>query len=153
MERVLYQGGSSNHAQRTFDVTDQPVILRWSGLDGEFELRVYLGVSASQCSYRDLDDTYPYTGLGNAGPCEEEPTPVTISGSGSMVLSDPGKYVVVPLNGAEPTEGLVVADSVTPAQAHLMLAARQVELLACANSAAANACPAVAPLGVTTSWN
>lgn len=153
MERVLYHGGSSSHAQRVFDVSDQPVIVRWSGLDGEFELRVYLGVSASRCSYTDLDNTYPYTGLGNAGACEEEPAPVVISGSGAMVLSDPGKYVIVPVTGNESTEGLVVADSVTAAQAHLLLAARQVELLACANSAAANACPVEPPLGVVTSWN
>ena len=153
MERVLYNGGSSSHAQRLFEVADQPVVLRWSGLDGEFELRVYLGVSASRCGYTDLDHSYPYTGLGGAGPCEEEPDPVVITGSGAMVLSDPGKYVIIPLNGAEPTVGLVVADTVTPAQAHLLLAARQVELVACANSAAANACPVEPPLGVVTSWN
>lgn len=148
-ERILHRDDDLNsHARRVFEVGASPSVLRWSGLDGEFELRVYLGTN-SRCSAATTEGSYPYTELGYAASCAGSPEPVVISGSGAMVLSDPGKYVLVPVVGSEPTAGIAVVQPVDPTQAGLLLASRNVSLASCGNTP----CPVEPPLGLVTSWN
>ena len=146
-ERILFRtDGSNNHRRRLFDVENVPVVLRWANLNGEFQLRVYLGTN-SKCSFSTLEDSYPYVEVGHVGSCSGEPDPIILSGTGALVLSDPGKYVLAPVSGAEPTEGIVVVQPVDADRASLLLSSRGVSLMSC------NSCPDQPTVGLVTAWN
>lgn len=140
MYTVLYRADGLNAQRPAFQVSDQPVVVRWSGLDQPLELLTDV-TFGSRCS-SNAADLVPYY----QGSCASL-TPVVLEGSGTMVLVDPGWYALRP-SGAQPTTGVVASDRVSFDQARLIVA-NEATAIACAASAP---CPVVPTIGLVATW-